>query len=337
MFFYAFFNSWKNIQLNYSWDENVANAYVSSIPSWKYQFGFTQNPNVEQDSAFTGGSLIGPATSDKRSLRTSVSFDIIKNVKTTFKHEWSNTETTTSNKSRSGNEAITFLAWGEDPMEEFEGISGDYRRLIPDWTIKISGIEKFLFFSAFAKTMSIDHGRSGKYTENKKLVGVDLVPTARSFTHNYQPLIGVNISWLWGISSNIRLTESATYNFTTGGGATKSNTNSFTVSASYATSGGFKIPIPIWPFKGVTFKNEMNFTLTYDQSSNIKYQRKPEQSSFQEGMNNSSWRVRPSATYRFNKRVSGSMFYEMGATENKISGKFSYNEFGITVNIAIRD
>jgi hypothetical protein len=31
------------------------------------------------------------------------------------------------------------------------------------------------------------------------------------------------------------------------------------------------------------------------------------------------------------------MFYEMGATQNKISGEYSWNEFGITVNIAIRD
>jgi hypothetical protein len=31
------------------------------------------------------------------------------------------------------------------------------------------------------------------------------------------------------------------------------------------------------------------------------------------------------------------MFYETGITENKISGKYSWNEFGISVNIAIRD
>jgi len=254
------------LQLNYTWDENVTNSYVSSIPTWKYQFGFTQNPGVPQDTTLTNYA-IGPSTSDKRTLRTSLSFDIIQNVKTTFKHEWSNTETR-SDKSRSGNEAMTFLAWGEDPMKDVKGLSSDIRR---------------------------------------------------------------------GISSNIRVSESSTYNFTTGGGATKSNTSSFTISGSYATSAGFRIPIPIWPFKGATFKNEMNITLTYDQSTNVTYQRQQGQADFQENQKNSSWKLRPSATYRFNKRVSGSLFYEMGATENKISGKYSYNEFGITVNIAIRD
>jgi len=333
---HSFFNAWKNIQMSYNWDENVQNAYVTDMPKWDYQFGFTQRPGVGQDSSFTGGAFIGPSTTDKRSLRTNLSFDIISNVKTTFKHEWSNSETK-SDKSHTGNESITFLAWGDNPVKDFKKLSSDYRRLIPDWSIKISGIEKFLFFSEFAKTMSIEHSRNGKYSENKKLVENSLVPASQNFTHNYQPLIGVNISWIWGMSSNIRMTESTTYQFSTVGGAQKSETSSFTVSGSYATSGGFSIPIPIWPFKGQTFKNEMNITLTYDQSENIQYQKKADQDKFQESQKNSSWKLRPSATYKFNKRVSGSLFYEMGATENKISGKYSYNEFGITVNIAIRD
>lgn len=335
MLFYSFFDAWKQLQFNYTWDENITHSYVSSIPSWKYQFGLTKNTGVPQDTSITNYA-IGPTMSDKRSLRTSLNFDIIQNVRTTFKHEWSVSENR-SDKSRTGNEDISFLAWGDDPMKDFKGISSDFRRLIPDWTVQISGVEKFLFFGEFAKSMSVEHGRSGKYSENKKLVGTDLVPATQSFTHNYQPLIGLNISWIWGFSSNIRLNQSSTFNFTTGGGATKSNTSSFTISASYATSGGFKIPIPIWPFKGQTFKNEMNFTLTYDQSTNTTFQRQANQESFQENQKNSSWKLRPSATYRFNKRVSGSMFYEMGSTENKISGKYSYNEFGITVNIAIRD
>jgi motility/secretion related protein SprA len=333
---HSFFDAWKKIQMSYTWDQNVANSFVTNTPKWDYQFGFSQNTGVNQDSNFTGGALIGPSTTDKRSLRTSLSFDIISNVKTTFKHDWSRAETK-SDKSHTGNESTTFLAWGDDPIKDFSGLSSDIRQFIPDWSIKVSGVEKFLFFSSFAKTMSIEHSRNGKYSENKKLVDASLIPTSQSFTHNYQPLIGVNISWLWGISSNIRITESTSYSFTTGGGAQKNETSSFTVSGSYATSGGFSIPIPIWPFKGATFKNEMNITLTYDQSENISYQKKIDQAKFQENQKNSSWKLRPSATYKFNKRVSGSLFYEMGATENKISGKYSYNEFGITVNIAIRD
>jgi hypothetical protein len=100
---------------------------------------------------------------------------------------------------------------------------------------------------------------------------------------------------------------------------------------------GFKIPLPVWPFKGKTFKNEINFNLTFDSSNNQTFQRQFGQDKFEEKQNNSNWKIRPSATYRFSKRIQGSLFYERGTQENKITGKYTYNEFGITVNIAIRD
>ena len=105
----------------------------------------------------------------------------------------------------------------------------------------------------------------------------------------------------------------------------------------YSKSSGFSIPLPFWPFKGRTFKNEINFTLTYDQSENRSYTRQASSKSFKEQSKNTSWKLRPSATYKFNTRVQGSMFFETGATTNKITGEYSYSEFGISVNIAIRD
>jgi len=77
--------------------------------------------------------------------------------------------------------------------------------------------------------------------------------------------------------------------------------------------------------------------LTYDQSQNTTFRRTTGSKKFEEQTKNSSWKLRPSATYKFNSRVQGSMFFETGATENKISGQYSYSEFGINVNIAIRD
>jgi hypothetical protein len=333
---YEFFNAFQKIQSSYTWDQNVTNSYVKSIPTWRYQFGLSQDPGVPQDTSITNQSFIGPSITDSRTLSSSLNFDISKNIRTTFNHQY-NTSKTSNDKTQSGNESVTFMALGEDPSVDFKGIGTDFRSLIPDWTIKISGLEKFLFFKEFAKTVSLDHSRTGKYTSTKKLANNELVPASESFSHNFGPLVGVTINWIWGINSSIRLNKSTTYNFKSGGGATRSETSAFSISASYATKGGFKIPIPIWPFKGATFKNEINFTLAYDRSTNLTFQKQFNQTSFQETQKNNSWKLRPSATYRFNTRVSGSVFYETGVTENKISGEFSWNEFGITVNIAIRD
>jgi hypothetical protein len=333
---FTFFDSWKKFQTSYSWDENTTNFYIMGMPSWDYQFGLTRNPGVRQDTTLTNGAFIGPSVTSNKSLRSSISFDIAKNVTTSFSHDWASTAST-NNKTRSGNESITYLAWGKDPEKDFKGVAKDMLSFIPDWNVKIGGLEKILFFPAFAKTVNLEHARSGKYTSTLKLAGKKLVPSGETFTHNYQPFIGISINWKIGITSSIRLNNSTTYNFQSAGGSSRTETGSFTISASYATKGGFKIPIPIWPFKGKSFKNEINFSLAFDKSSNKTFQKQINQANFQETQKNSSWKLRPSATYRFNTRVSGSMFYETGITENKISGKYSWNEFGISVNIAIRD
>jgi hypothetical protein len=332
---HGLFDAWKKIQTSYTWNQNVTNAFISGIPTTAYQFGLTLDPGVPQDTSFSS-ILVGPAVTDSRTLRTSTNFDFSKNVRLTLNHEYSLSETS-NDKTRTGNESSTFLAWGEDPTKDFEGLEGDIRRFIPDWNLKISGLEEFLFFKGLAKTVSVEHARTGKYSNTKQLAKNELVPSSESFTHNFQPLVGVNITWLGDVRSTIRLTQGATFNFRSAGGSTRSETSAFSITASYATSGGFQIPIPIWPFKGATFKNEINFSLSYDRSVNKTFQKQVNQDTFQENQNNTSWKLRPSASYRFNQRVSGSLYYETGVTTNKISGEFSWNEFGITVNIAIRD
>jgi len=336
LWIYEFFNSWDKIQTGYTWNKSITNSFISEMPSWKYQFGLSDDPGVPQDTSLTKGLVYGPSITDTRALQTSFSFNILKNVRTNFTHNY-NINETTNDKTKSANESVTFFAMGENPNENFSGPLKDLRSFIPDWTVKVSGLEKFLFFADIAKTVSLDHARSGKYTANLRLKDDKLIPSSESFTHNFQPLVGVNISWEFGMSTAIRMNQSSTLTLTSGGGATRSVNNSFSVTASYATQGGFEIPIPIWPFKGQIIKNEINFSLTFDSSNNLTYQKQFNQNDFQETQKNNTWKLRPSATYRFNQRVSGSLFYETGVTENKISGKYSWNEFGITVNIAIRD
>jgi hypothetical protein len=336
MWVYHFFDSWSKIQSTLTINNDITNAYVQAIPSIEYQFGLSKDPGVPQDTSQTNGFFIGPSLTNSKSLQTSLNFNIAKNVKTSFTHNYQDNESS-NDKTRSANQSITYFVWGEDPKEGFRGVAEGLYSFIPDWKVNVTGIEQLLFFKEFAKTVSVDHSRNGKYTVTKRLNNNELVPATESFTHNFAPLLGVNISWNFGMSTNIRIQQSRTINFTAGGGATRSENSTFSVTASYATKGGFKVPIPIWPFADNVIKNEINFSLTYDKSSSLTFQRQVAQTDFQETQKNDTWKLRPSATYRFNQRVSGSLFYETGVTENKISGKYSWNEFGITVNIAIRD
>jgi cell surface protein SprA len=133
------------------------------------------------------------------------------------------------------------------------------------------------------------------------------------------------------------LNNGTNYSYGQGGNATRSENNSFDISMSYSKSSGFNIPLPFWPFKGRTFKNEINFNLSFTTSDNRTFLKLNSSTPFKEQTKNTSWKLRPSATYRFSTRVQGSMFFETGENTTKTTGTFSYSEFGISVNIAIRD
>jgi len=233
---------------------------------------------------------------------------------------------------------------GDDPLKDFGGVEEDILRFVPEWSVKVNKIEEFLFFKKFAKSISLDHGHSGKYDE-KRTLGSNgkFEPNQQTFSNSWSPLLGLNIRTIWGVSATVRVSNSTNYSYRPSGtstqtsGATRTTNKSFTISMNYSTKAGFRIPIPVWPFKGRTFKNEISFSLTFDSSENQAHTRQAGTAKFQEQTKNSSWKFRPSATYKFNSRVQGSMFFETGATENKISGEYSYSEFGINVNIAIRD
>jgi len=349
IYLYNAFDAWKKVNVTYTIDENVTNQYLSAIPKWDYQLGFTQNPGVPQDETIVGTGNITelpkPTRQKKNSIKTSTSFNISKKVKVNLTHNYNESEAITNNgNTKTGGTSISFLALGDDPLKEFGGVEEDILRFVPDWSVNINGVEELLFFDKFAKSISVDHGHSGKYDE-KRTLGTNgkFEPNQQTFTNSWQPLVGFNLRTIWGVSATMRMNNSTNYSYRPSGestqssGATRTTNSSFTISMNYSTKAGFRIPIPIWPFKGRTFKNEINFSLTFDSSDNVAHTRRAGTSKFEEQSKNSSWKLRPSATYKFNSRVQGSMFFETGATKNKISGEYSYSEFGINVNIAIRD
>ncbi len=342
LYVYNFLTTWKSVKMTYSLDNTISNQFLQDMPSLGYQFGFTNNPGVGQDSTLLGSgvnNLIQPSLSKNQSLKTSTSLNMGNMVRISLTHNLRDNFTSTDGgRTKSGAHTSNYFSLSPDPQKSYSG-SGDLKQFIPDWTVSISGVEKYFFFKSFAKSISIDHGHSGKYDAKKRLNsdGKTFETYQETFTDNWQPLIGFNIKTTWGVNTTIRMTSAKSYSYSQSGGATKTQNNSLTVSLNYSKSTGFRIPLPIWPFKGRTFKNEVNFQLTFDSSDNTSFQRQAGTSDFQEQQNNTSWKLRPSATYRFNSRVQGSLFFETGATTNKISGTYSYSEFGINVNIAIKD
>ena len=332
---YNLFNSWQQIRTQYTVSNNFTNPYVSDIPNWRYQFGLTGSPGVGK-SGMPEGYKTYDTDGTTQTLSTSTDYQLFNYFLISLKHDYSTTRT---NKgiNKSGSDNITYYVGSDEPLTDSSDVIGSGRSLIPDWTVQVKGLEKLDFFKQFAKSLSLNHGRSGKYSATTKLEKDKMVPVRQTFTLAYSPLIQINISWIWNFSTSFRWNKSVTYDYTTNAGAKKTESSTISITGSYSTSAGFRIPIPIWPFKGKTFKNEVDFSLSYESSTNADFQRQVEQKEFQERMRTKSFELKPSANYRFNRRVTGGLFYKYGVNENKISGKFSYNEFGISVNISIRD
>ncbi len=335
MWVYNTLASWSNLRTSISQDDRVQHRYLADMPTWEYQFGFTRSPGIPQDSTLQV-NLVGPVHSKTLSVRTSTSFKIFGNVRASLNHDLRSQESRSDyGKAGSGSKSTSYFFLGDDPKAKFKGL-GSLNALIPDWNIQVSGLEKMFFFPKFARSISLTHAHNSKYTENLTLkLGGGFIPSTQTFTNAWQPLVGVNISTKWGVTGTIRYTSTTNFSYSNSGGATKSAQTNFNLSLSYSRTQGFRLPI--WPFNNKKLKNEINFNLTFDASTSKTYQRQFGEAKFVEKQSNSNWKLRPAATYRFSSRVQGSLFYETGVSRNKISGKYSYNEFGITVNIAIRD
>jgi hypothetical protein len=325
---WKFFAAWKSIDFDLNLQDDYSNYNLDGFPVWQYQFGFTPNPGV--DTTLAGNKVaVLPSVSKKRGIGSGLQFDIIKNLSSNFRYQYDKTKTQT-NQRNSESINTTYFFTGEDPEENKKS----WWDFVPDWSFRLSGVEDFLFFGAFAQTMSFEHSRSGKFSESARIEGDDKIRDQWSFSNSYQPLVGVNFNTKFGVTSSVRFSSSTNYNYNPTGAVTRTEQSGMNITASYSITKGFRIPLPFIKMKSL--KNEIQFSLAFDKSSNQSFSRSAGEDEFIERDVNKSWKLRPSATYRFSQKVNGTAFFEKGQTENKRTGIYSYFEFGINVNISIR-
>ncbi len=92
---YNIFSTWQTIKTNFTLNERVGNSYLSEMPKWDYQLGFTKNPGVLQDTSLNV-VLTGPVHSKSSNITTSTGINIMKNVKVSLSHAFSETESSSN-------------------------------------------------------------------------------------------------------------------------------------------------------------------------------------------------------------------------------------------------
>lgn len=218
-----------------------------------------------------------------------------------------------------------------------------------NWTIRVTGLEKWPLLKKFAKSASLEHAFSGKEVRSWKIEGEENIPTTEFFgitdfansysdylvqsrvNSSYSPLIGLTMLFAKGISLNIRhnLSKTAQKSPT---GLTLKKEQSISLSSNYAHKGGFKIPLPF--FDDYKVQNTMNFTFNADYNLSRTLATK-NNTDLAEIAKNESKKIGLRISYSFSSRVTGAVILEYRESDSKHIGKKIDRDIGFDLNLAI--
>ena len=313
-----------DIRFDYTNSCNLGMPAVTGQAGWKYQLGLSENPEIGQVAGYQGNTISTRSTNNDYKVKSGL--NIISNLRTNFDYSYSVTENISATRSGQYNESQYYTFTKEGKIKNFPFVN---------LTLRLTGLEKLSFFQNIAQTVSLESAYSGKSntkwnTEKSNITDVD-------YDRNLSPLLGINISWKGGISTNIqykktqRLSDKVQI-----GQKSRSNNTTLSLTGNYSRKSGFKVPIPVWPFKNKRFKNNTTFSLTLSSSYRMEETLTGDAANFNITSETKQWSLMPKVDYTFSNTVTGGIHYETGVTENSLSGKTSFHEFGFNVNISIR-
>ncbi|RKY84723.1 hypothetical protein DRP98_04320 [candidate division KSB1 bacterium] len=190
-------------------------------------------------------------------------------------------------------------------------------------------------FSFFADRVSLDHSRTGRKVT--KWYGKKTSITGESFDCDFRPFLGLTMVLKKGINVNLQYNKSSSETMSRSGGkgGSRHRNENFMLTVNYSKSGGFKIPLPIWPFKNKKIQNNMDFSMSVIKSKDINEIMRGEHGTYVETACNEKWSIAPKLTYSFSSTVRGGVHFEIGKNKSKLAGETAIKEFGINVNISI--
>ncbi len=307
------------IQVNYSVSETNRNMGRIGTPGILYRMGFEKDPGLDILSEEVGLNRDNVSKNIDASVRTGL--NLFSNLNTSF--SFNQNKASTLAQGSSGNTMTRdFFPMGETGRD---GIP------FPTWTVRLSRLEKIKFLSKFVKSLSLDHGFSGKETIVKR----DGEEYNSSYKIYFQPLVGISLSLNNNMNGNFRMTQGRTINNKTSGTDIVYESN-LSGSIGYEKKGGFTLPLPF--IKDLKLENKTNFAVSFDynESKTLARNSITEGSKFAVQNENRMWKVSPKITYSFTQKVSGSLFFDYSESFNRQTGKRVTRNGGFDINIQIR-
>jgi hypothetical protein len=315
----------RDIRVEYSQTNSWSDQLVKGQAGLGYQLGLNSGDYSKIDSAQFYNGISARNRSDDYKVRSGLDFTKNFKISLNYSYRWSRNEATSINGNISQSQ-LYFFKMGGDSIDVFE-------IPIPEWSITWSGWEKFPTFEKIAETVSLEHIFVGSKTTSWQDQRDNV--TKHDYSRNFSPLLGVNMTFKKGITGSIRYSWSETGSVVMIPTPSKTRTRqtSLQISASYSLKTGFRIPIPVWPFKNKRFKNNTTFALAFNMSGNTSENEAGGE--FVETNFSKNWSIKPSMDYTFSNTVTGGLHFEYGSNKSK-TGDSNYQEFGLRVNITIR-
>ncbi|MFQ5750666.1 MAG: cell surface protein SprA [bacterium] len=319
--FSGFISKFKDISFKYTERKNIAHFGLGEgTPSMAFQFGLSDTTSVGTVENLSTNNI---TFSENKSFRANSGLALGRafDVGLSFQHSDQRNETTTI----SGSISDSWLQFGKFDMP------------FPEWTLRISGLERFPLFSKLFKTVSFTHSFTGQ--RDITWSGTPENETQKNFTTNFRPLGKLDVNFANGITGNLQMNRSVTLSrsLAVGIGARRTTRSDISITANYSKRSGFRLPI--WPFNKKELKNSIDFSFTFTQSKVITEQSRTQLEGidqFEEQDRTERWSFSPRLTYSFSTQVRGGAFIEIGTTNSKRAGKTSVQEFGLDINISIR-
>jgi cell surface protein SprA len=286
-----------------------------------YQFGLTQSPGL----AIAQGYVSSPTTTKGQNISARSGLKLSRDLRFTFSHAYRTQENVGSSSTGSNEQTMFWLSSKGAGVKAYPFV---------DVTADMSGLERIPFLSKVTRSVSLSSGLSNRMQENWQDNSSNV--TTRNYTQQWNPLLGVNVSWKAELESNIRYSSSRTFadNVTSRSKGRQSD-NQLTATVTYTFRTGFKLPLLF--MRPVHLQNQTSFSLNGDYRKQRNESTETGSDAYVVRGATSSWSLQPRVTYTFSNTVQGQAFVQVQQTKNDVTqSKSRLFEFGIQVTISIR-
>ncbi|MBK6767356.1 MAG: cell surface protein SprA [bacterium] len=213
-----------------------------------YRLGMTQSSGAPRSAVLQSVEQ----NNESRDYMARSGLRVSRDIRTTA--SWSRREQTNNSNIKTGSVEQSYFWLPND-----SGASAVFP--FADLTVDWSGLERISVFSKVARAVSLTSGLSSKFKEDWQNEAGNV--TLRNYTRQWSPLIGVNVTWLNDLDTQVRinaansLTQSASQ-----GNTQRSATRGANATVSYTMRTGFRLPI-LW-LGAMRLQNQTTLSLNVD-------------------------------------------------------------------------